>query len=510
MGLLKEVLLTILPWSIIECVPLALATTIYEIEIIGYLFFNGKKRPISPRDSLDSVSFLPWTMPETAKSWQGVLAGWFCGVIWFCSEFVLDIALIFLSSGEELKALEAERIQRKAKRSSSAATAGQHKEQAQNRGQKASQGNSSNQQVESRSQNQLKENQSRQAQEQEQLQEKETAKQDTSVASTTVSDGTTVGQAAVHKETVMPDLTLAPEEAVPEERSAPVLVCKQAEHGPHDNDGQDQARGSDQDQLTQFEQLCHRHHDIGEKATVDTRMDKDGNNLQLSTAYCEVEKQSWYNPAGRSEAACEQNLEEACIIVKDETDATDPAHNSDDYKRTTSSDKASCGPTTTRTTETSPRSSRHRSMASSTSDPLPRLMVPLSKAVQLVQPRPIEYHHSASTDQAPSPSSPNSGEHSDTMSPEKTKKKKRNNKKKSKKKTSAPSSPTTEGRGRSSSVSSADESWNPSTATESSPEGKAHGDREIVSTNDNGDLEMAFENISVPLQQRDRKRGPQQ
>ncbi|KAG0265137.1 hypothetical protein BGZ95_003412, partial [Linnemannia exigua] len=51
--------------------------------------------PLLPsRRKLDSIGFLP--IPEKTKSWQGSLVAFVCGIIWFFSEFTLDIVLIVL------------------------------------------------------------------------------------------------------------------------------------------------------------------------------------------------------------------------------------------------------------------------------------------------------------------------------------------------------------------------------------------------------------------------------
>ncbi|KAF9997732.1 hypothetical protein BGZ79_008559 [Entomortierella chlamydospora] len=59
-----------------------------------------KDRPISPRYS-DCVGFLPWKVPEETKTWQGNFVSWSCGIVWFISEFTLDLALIALGKSIE-------------------------------------------------------------------------------------------------------------------------------------------------------------------------------------------------------------------------------------------------------------------------------------------------------------------------------------------------------------------------------------------------------------------------
>ncbi|KAF9358008.1 hypothetical protein BGX26_002648 [Mortierella sp. AD094] len=60
-----------------------------------------KDRPISPRYSFDCVAFLPWKVPEETKTWQGNFISWSCGIIWFLSEFTLDLVLIALGKSIE-------------------------------------------------------------------------------------------------------------------------------------------------------------------------------------------------------------------------------------------------------------------------------------------------------------------------------------------------------------------------------------------------------------------------
>ncbi|KAF9437257.1 hypothetical protein BGZ76_001422 [Entomortierella beljakovae] len=87
-------LLSFLPLFIIECLPLILATIIYEFKLVYFIFFDKRERPVSPRYSIESAKFLPWEIPKETKTWQGGLVTWVCGVIWFFSEFTLDLVLI--------------------------------------------------------------------------------------------------------------------------------------------------------------------------------------------------------------------------------------------------------------------------------------------------------------------------------------------------------------------------------------------------------------------------------
>ncbi|KAF9928013.1 hypothetical protein FBU30_002706 [Linnemannia zychae] len=95
MNSVKTLFLSWAPLMVTECVPLIIATAIYELDIIRYLFFGNSTKPIPPsRRKLDSTGFL--SIPDKAKSWLGTLVATICGIIWFFSEFALDIILIFL------------------------------------------------------------------------------------------------------------------------------------------------------------------------------------------------------------------------------------------------------------------------------------------------------------------------------------------------------------------------------------------------------------------------------
>jgi hypothetical protein len=100
---LKNVLLWFIPTVVIECLPLILATAIYEAQIIQYLFFGRPTRPVPPCKSFDSVSFLPWEVPKHAKTWLGNLIAWACGILWFFSEFTLDMIALILGRAIENK-----------------------------------------------------------------------------------------------------------------------------------------------------------------------------------------------------------------------------------------------------------------------------------------------------------------------------------------------------------------------------------------------------------------------
>ncbi|KAF9363342.1 hypothetical protein BGX34_004359 [Mortierella sp. NVP85] len=100
---LKNVLLWFIPTVVIECLPLILATAIYEAQIIQYLFFGRPTRPVPPCKSFDSVSFLPWEVPKHAKTWLGNMVAWACGILWFFSEFTLDMIAIILGHTIENK-----------------------------------------------------------------------------------------------------------------------------------------------------------------------------------------------------------------------------------------------------------------------------------------------------------------------------------------------------------------------------------------------------------------------
>ncbi|KAF9087827.1 hypothetical protein BGX23_007837 [Mortierella sp. AD031] len=92
----KTLFLALAPIMVTECLPLILVTAIYELDIIRYLFFGHPTRPVPPsRRKLDSVGFLP--VPEKATSWVGTIVAFFCGVVWFFSEFAFDLTLIILA-----------------------------------------------------------------------------------------------------------------------------------------------------------------------------------------------------------------------------------------------------------------------------------------------------------------------------------------------------------------------------------------------------------------------------
>ncbi|KAF9134508.1 hypothetical protein BGW39_006773 [Mortierella sp. 14UC] len=91
----KRLFLSLAPTMVAESLPLILVTTVYELDILRYLFFGHPTRPIPPsRRKLDSIAFLP--IPEKAQSWQGKLVAFVCGLVWFFSEFTLDTVLIIL------------------------------------------------------------------------------------------------------------------------------------------------------------------------------------------------------------------------------------------------------------------------------------------------------------------------------------------------------------------------------------------------------------------------------
>ncbi|KAF9153593.1 hypothetical protein BG015_003075 [Linnemannia schmuckeri] len=91
----KTLFLSLAPLMVTESLPLILVTVLYEFDIIRYLFFGHPTMPVPPsRRKLDYIGFLP--IPEKAKSWQGSLVAVVCGLVWFFSEFTLDIILIVL------------------------------------------------------------------------------------------------------------------------------------------------------------------------------------------------------------------------------------------------------------------------------------------------------------------------------------------------------------------------------------------------------------------------------
>ncbi|KAG0265619.1 hypothetical protein BG011_004410 [Mortierella polycephala] len=92
----KASIRSLVPMSILECVPLILGTVLYELEIVRFVVFDRPTRPKSPMACLEAVKFLQMTMPDIEKTWPGIIVAWICGIIWFFSEFTLDIVLILL------------------------------------------------------------------------------------------------------------------------------------------------------------------------------------------------------------------------------------------------------------------------------------------------------------------------------------------------------------------------------------------------------------------------------
>ncbi|KAG0045626.1 rab32, member RAS oncoprotein [Gryganskiella cystojenkinii] len=94
---LKSIVTFLLPRWVTECVPLLLATALFQLNIVRYFLFSTQAS-LAPdhQESLDFViSYLPWNVPESPRSWLGLLALWVCGYVWFTSEIVLDLALTF-------------------------------------------------------------------------------------------------------------------------------------------------------------------------------------------------------------------------------------------------------------------------------------------------------------------------------------------------------------------------------------------------------------------------------
>ncbi|KAI7824313.1 hypothetical protein BC939DRAFT_450003 [Gamsiella multidivaricata] len=95
---INDLRLILVPMCVIEALPLVLVTVIYEAQILRYLFFNGPSRPVPPHKSVDSFALLPWKTPKDASTRLGSLIAWVCGIVWFFSEFTLDLVLIALDS----------------------------------------------------------------------------------------------------------------------------------------------------------------------------------------------------------------------------------------------------------------------------------------------------------------------------------------------------------------------------------------------------------------------------
>ncbi|KAF9377296.1 hypothetical protein CPC16_011901 [Podila verticillata] len=112
---------TMLPRSIAECVPLALATVMYLFNVTRYLIFDHPVRPSSPRirkrctavsssshhgrsgsysqqdPALVVIMFIfPWIVPQEPQSLLGRILGWYCRILWTLTEVVLEIGSIVL------------------------------------------------------------------------------------------------------------------------------------------------------------------------------------------------------------------------------------------------------------------------------------------------------------------------------------------------------------------------------------------------------------------------------
>ncbi|KAF9986384.1 hypothetical protein BGZ65_007809 [Modicella reniformis] len=92
----EDILVWFIPAFIIEGIPLILATVIYEVQIVLYLFFERPTRPVCPAKSFESVAFLPWQVSKQPTSWLGLLTAWACGIIWLFSELTLDLILFVI------------------------------------------------------------------------------------------------------------------------------------------------------------------------------------------------------------------------------------------------------------------------------------------------------------------------------------------------------------------------------------------------------------------------------
>ncbi|CAO3563268.1 unnamed protein product [Mortierella alpina] len=432
MGLPSDILSAVMPWSVIECVPLTVATLIYEVEIVHFLFFSGKSRPTSPRDSPNNVPFLPWPVPETPRSWQGVLATWIYGVIWFFSELTLDLALILISSEDDLRALKAERLKREKARSK----VSPKKRSSEDYGLVPDEGSH------------LTPNKCKQPSEprdkvQADAQERDTKGlyQNAPVVEAAAKDEIygTQDEKAISAETQYKE-SYAMFEPLPQATAISQSAAQPSEDNPE----------------SVFAPSIDHSQSVNELVFPGSKA-KAGS-----------------NPSTANGPSCE--------LAADTTDTVD----------TTSESEA------TRTIETRARSPRGRAKARKLPEPRPRLMVPLLKAVQLVQSPPgapgqhygydsCEDNKSLSpTTGESSETSSNNGEHSETMGAEKAKKR---NKKKNKSKKRSKSSPSTSP----DACSTLNEPCNVSTsAALLPPKGRTHSEQEIVAAMDNGDVKLAF------------------
>ncbi|KAF9286696.1 hypothetical protein BGZ68_002649 [Mortierella alpina] len=420
MGFSRDILSAVLPWSVIECVSFTLATIIYEVEIVHFLFFNGKARPTSPRDSLDSVSFLPWPVPKTPRSWQGQFATWICGVIWFFSEFTLDLALILVSSEEDLQTMQAERLKRGKSRSE---------------GTKKKRLSGNNGQV------------------------PYTDSQPTPREREQLSGS---------YEQVLSDAQQ--QDVVDSYQNKPVKPVKKVAAKDKTIGTQDLEAVSAETQHEKSSGLLHR---------TPQPPKEDADSALLHVDY--PQSISEHAPPGsRAEAGTTPRMVDgpSSETVTDMTSESEATH----------------------AIQTRARSPRCRTKARKSPEPRPRLMVPLLKAVQLVQSPPgaAEQHHghypsgeqkspSTSTGES-SETSSNSGDHSETVGADKAKRKnKKKNKSKKRSKSSSPTSCSPDV------CSNSNELCTVTTSAASpSHDGQTPGEQEMVAAMENGDVELAF------------------
>jgi len=100
----KDIITFVLPRCVTECVPLLLATALFQLELVRFCFFQGVLRPTGPQQSLDWVaSCLPWNVPQDPHSWLGRLTLWGCSIVCTASTVALDVVLIIRGNDKDVR-----------------------------------------------------------------------------------------------------------------------------------------------------------------------------------------------------------------------------------------------------------------------------------------------------------------------------------------------------------------------------------------------------------------------
>lgn len=103
-SIVKDIITFVLPRFVVECIPLLLATALFQLELARFCLFRGFLRPAGPQESLDWVaSWLPWNVPaEDPRSWLGRLTLSVCSIACTASTVALDIVLIITGQGKDV------------------------------------------------------------------------------------------------------------------------------------------------------------------------------------------------------------------------------------------------------------------------------------------------------------------------------------------------------------------------------------------------------------------------